>query len=174
MLFKTCFDSLLSDKMNCTVSFSKQFSKSQHGTGQESRYESGTLRKQLTKPTAVHFVTWCNIQQHHHDALHSVASIRPSLLLELLLLALAELPLETGVLLGGLGHATHLVNAAQQEATLPAITIRKENRRRLPLTTSARLMDFLPPLPFFCNFTQPSLLHSLLTPPHVDLLYAFP
>ena len=46
-----------------------------------------------------------------------------SLLLELLLLALAELPLETGVLLGGLGHATHLVNAAQQEAALSAITI---------------------------------------------------
>ena len=47
-----------------------------------------------------------------------------SLFLELLLLPLAELPLETGVLLGGLGHAAHLVDAAQQEATLPAITIK--------------------------------------------------
>ena len=71
---------------------------------------------------------------------HCMASIRPSLLLELLLLALAELPLETGVLLGGLGHATHLVNAAQQEAALPAITIRNENGRRLSLITSARLL----------------------------------
>ena len=58
-----------------------------------------------------------------------------SLLLELLLLPLAELPLETRVLLGGLGHATHLVNAAQQEAALPAITItitmNEERKRRV-------------------------------------------
>ena len=90
---------------------------------------------------------------------HCMASIRPSLLLELLLLALAELPLETGVLLGGLGHATHLVNAAQQEATLPAITIRNENGRRLSLITSARPNKLLRPLlhPLVCKFTQPSL-----------------
>ena len=81
------------------------------------------------------------------------------LLLELLLLALAELPLETGVLLGGLGHATHLVNAAQQEAALPAITIRNENSRRLSLITSARPNELLRPLlhPLVCKFTQPSL-----------------
>ena len=94
---------------------------------------------------------------------HCMASIRPSLLLELLLLALAELPLETGVLLGGLGHATHLVNAAQQEAALPAITIRNENSRRLSLITSARPNELLRPLlhPLVCKFTQPSL-QSLL------------
>ena len=50
----------------------------------------------------------------------------PRLLLELLLLALAELPLETRVLLGGLGHAAHLVDAAQEEAALSAITITRD------------------------------------------------
>ena len=62
--------------------------------------------------------------------------IRPSLLLELLLLALAELPLETGVLLGGLGHATHLVNAAQQEAALSAITIKRRDIIEWPFRLS--------------------------------------
>ena len=63
--------------------------------------------------------------------------IRPSsLLLELLLLALAELPLETRVLLGGLGHATHLVNAAQQEAALSAITIKRRDIIEWPFRLS--------------------------------------
>ena len=69
------------------------------------------------------------------DALTGIAS----LLLELLLLPLAELPLETRVLLGGLGHATHLVNAAQQEAALSAITIKRRDIIEWPF----RLSPFL-------------------------------